>query len=169
MSDDQNTTDDTELLPEAEFAQRLGIERELVRETRIQLLTEGEHWMRGANGLIMLRPEGAELLLDALAVEEATADGEAVQTEAEPVVLIVVRQVANAYQVLARRPEDDPNQPPPIVLAVPIAHVDGKIVNFFTPGIAALSQPVKGARWEYVGPRPRFRGDPCLRLWKPVP
>ena len=151
-------------IPETDFAERLGVSLEIVRSVRRSKLTETLHWRsepeRGWR--ILLTVSGADLLLQLLA-----ARGDAEPEPEEPQTLVVVKQVSNPSQVLARRVEDDPAKPASIVLEVPSVMENGRRTNYFTPGLGVLAEPLNGARWRYVGPRPRGRGDACLKMYRP--
>lgn len=161
------------LLPESEFAERLGVARELVRAERVKL-PEGSHWKKetGAGGRIMLTPAGATALLGMLATgldqdKDDDLGGRAPELKPGTVAwLVTVKQVPNVYQVLARRPEDDVQAPAPFVLEVPIASEGGKRMNYFTPGLLVQARHLAGARWQYIGPKPRHRGDMRLVMWR---
>jgi hypothetical protein len=137
----------------------MGLPAATVAEVRAQALTEGEHFeKKGAR--VLLTPAGVDALLILLAAPQPEPESPAPQ----PAHVVVVRQVPNATQVLARLESDPDNAPPPIVLKVPTYRDHaGKQCNHFRPGQRVPARHEQGAVWSYTGPRPRFPNDPiCI-------
>lgn len=149
------------LTSEAEFTHTLGLDRESVSEARRDLLKEGATWKkRGPE--VMLTEEGVQLLLEHFSVKKKPAGPVPAVGAGGLLVVVVTRQVQNPRQVLCRR-EGEPPDAAGIVLCVPTSREGGRWVNWFTPGLRLHARHREGAIFDYVGPRPRFRGDRMIQ------
>lgn len=157
----------TAFVPESEFAERLGLPRKAVSEVRSRALEEGRHFRRNeeANGRVELTSEGAAIVMHELQLGSGETPAPA---ESRPrAVLIVVRQVPNARQVLAVREGDESRGQ--LVLKVPVVEVPRKMpngtvigkafINHFRPHNRVMAEHVEGATWTFVGKKPRWPGD----------
>ncbi len=149
--------DDLNLTSEASFAEQLSIPREVVRELRQRALSSPTHFVK-KGAAVWLTASGVDMLLAALGEKKSP-----LPPPAAPVALIVLQQVQNPRVVLARR-EDAPPGAAALVLAVPTHREGGRETNHFTPGLRVAARHRDGARYDYAGPRPRFRGDPLMLM-----
>lgn len=146
----------TNLVAETDFAKKMGITPEVLAEVRARALNEDIHFVK-KSGRILYTPQGLDALLAAL---DAPAPAE--PPPPEQAVLIVIRQVPNARQVLAQL-DGAKKDAPPLVLRVPTyTGADRRLANHFHPGNRVPARHSEGAVWDYTGPRPRFANDPRI-------
>jgi hypothetical protein len=138
----------TDLITEADFAERLGLQRDVLEEVRAHALTEGQDWLTERRR-VCYTPSGVEKALEALQAPKKEAAA-ALEKTPERAVFYVAKIPLNTRVLLATA--DKERKGPRVTIRV-------RDSRLFTIGLAIAATPTDGASWNFVGKHPRKKGD----------